>query len=48
MAASEFIEQPQHVVVSLSNPIVMFDYAKDNDSLKGTDAYWALSDARWE
>ena len=24
------------------------DHAKDNDNLKDTDAYWALSDARWE
>ena len=25
-----------------------FDWAEDNDSLKDTDAYRALSDARWE
>ena len=25
-----------------------WDLAKDNDQLKGTDAYWALNDARFE
>ena len=25
-----------------------FDYAKDNDALKGTDAYWLLNEARFE
>tara|TARA_R110000744_G_scaffold120008_1_gene223671 strand:+ start:1263 stop:1610 length:348 start_codon:yes stop_codon:yes gene_type:complete len=25
-----------------------FDAAKDNEALEGTDAYWALSDARFE
>ena len=25
-----------------------FDLAKDNEALVGTDAYWALNDARFE
>ena len=25
-----------------------FDYAKDNEALQGTDAYWRLNDARFE
>ena len=25
-----------------------FDYAKDNEALKGTDAYWRLNDGRFE
>ena len=25
-----------------------FDLAKDNEALAGTDAYWALNDARFE
>ena len=27
---------------------VPFDYAKDNEALKGTEAYWLLSDGRFE
>ena len=27
---------------------VPFDYAKDNEALKGTDAYWRLNDGRFE
>ena len=27
---------------------VPFDYAKDNEALKGTDAYWLLNDGRFE
>ena len=27
---------------------VPFDYAKENEALKGTDAYWLLSDGRFE
>ena len=26
---------------------IAFDYAKDNDAIKGTDAYWMLNDARF-
>ena len=25
-----------------------FDYAEDNEQLKGTDAYWKLNDARFQ
>ena len=25
-----------------------FDYAKDNEALKGTEAYWLLNDGRFE
>ena len=25
-----------------------FDYAKDNEALKGTEAYWLLNEARFE
>ena len=25
-----------------------FDYAQENDALKGTDAYWLLNEARFE
>ena len=27
---------------------VPFDYAKDNEALKGTEAYWLLNEARFE
>ena len=27
---------------------ISFDYAEDNEALKGTDAYWLLNDARFE
>ena len=31
-----------------SNGKLPFDYARDNDQLKGTDAYWKLNDARFQ
>jgi hypothetical protein len=31
-----------------NNNATPFDHAKDNEDLKGTDAYWRLNDAQYD
>ena len=56
--AANFNDNPEVITVLLDNgsdgtavDVLLrtpFDLAQDNDALAGTDAYWALSDARFE
>ena len=58
MFAARYTETPQVITLLLEagadgkakdeDGYTAFDWAEDNDSLKDTDAYWALSDARWK
>ena len=56
--AARYNENPEVIMVLLSadadatvvneGGFTPFDLAKDNEALAGTDAYWALNDARFE
>jgi ankyrin repeat protein len=56
--AAKYNENPEVIIVLLDagadgtavneDGLTPFDLAKDNEALAGTDAYWALNDARFE